>query len=380
MYFTLLFIAQPFLASWALLVKHVLRGRHGYPIFATKLLCVCVAVIASSKLPESDLANYLYALETAGSLDPSEFWGKYKGQPLYFGFLYLLGISGLISKKGFVFISVFATLYIVSTALRRLGMALGASPSLILAVTAIAILYPSFFDLSSHILRQMLAGSIVMLGLTCNEKQRGQHIVLLIIAVLIHSSALFLAIAATLRAPKRLSPAVGTVAVIMVFISLVFLANQLAPLALNLPYLGPIAWRLTFAEGGAELRAIPHLQIAMLTLCLGSALYLLANYKRIENEPLLEKISRTTVLLSGFVLSISFIPGLSELSLRFYFYLYFFGPMILLMLAKKNSLLTPPILSAACIMPAVFVIGLERSTWTYAISGFDVLSTLWFMW
>ena len=376
---TLFFICQPFLTSWGAYVHQIFKSRNNLSRFSSTLLCVSVALIATSKLPESDLLYYLTAIENANVLNRSDYFSQYNREPIYFGALYLLGLSGLVSKTFFVFISVFTIMYLTTKAIHRLGAALGASENLILAVIGIALLYPSYFDLAGHLLRQMLAGSLVMLGLTYSGGCNRRHIILLATAVLIHYSALFLVVVASLKAPRKLSPFVGLIAIVMVLLCSVYLLRALAPLALDIPYLSQIAARLIYATG-AELESIPILKIALLFTAFAAALYCLTIYRVTSELPSAEKIIKTTIVLCAFVFGASLFPELSELALRFYFYIYFFSPMILVIICQKSPFLRRPVQGIACLMPAVFLIGLHRSNWTYSLSGYDILSPLWFLW
>ena len=376
---SLLFIVQPFLTTWGSLATQVLKGRRNLAPFLAVLMCACLASIATSKFPESDLLGYFTAIDSATLHAPAQYFEKYPREPLYFGFLYFLGAAGLTSKAAFMFFSVFITLYITCKAIYRLGAATGTSENLILAVTAIAILYPSHFDLTGHLLRQMLAGSLMMLALTFSEKQGAHRVIWLLLALMIHYSVLLLVICAAIKAPRKLSPIAGLLAVVLVFLLSLLLARQFAPLALDIPYIQQIASRLVSAQG-PQLESIPILHMALLFAAFASALYCRTIYRVNSELQSVEKILQTTIILCLFIFGASFVPGLSEIALRFYFYLYFLSPMILMLICQKHPAFRRPVQGLACFMPAVFLIGLQRSEWTYAMSGYDLFSPLWLFW
>lgn len=328
------FLFFPFLTLVGIIIYFLLfkvsRPLYFYVLFA--LLALYIGAVNTTKVPESDLGVYYDSFRAVAFYSlpdylQSDYANKGK-EPVYYIFNYLIY---QFSGGNFVF---FVWLFTVTGYLFLFGAVYkfyrkihGDSLSILLAVCILAF-FNQYFNLTAHLVRQVLALSILMYYIVEKVFYHKNHYVLLVSAILIHSSVLFfvpLLFLPLLKKRLSLKKLIQLVAVLGVFI---FLGNKLLisfighlPLP---PAIGAVLGQLASLKPGDE-AGISQTLIWLISLPLfGILVYKLYIRKQYRKEEVY--FYNLYICLMFFVLGMS---GFPLLQYRFFYMTYAFLPFIL---------------------------------------------------
>ncbi len=292
------------------------------------LSALYLALVNVTKLPESDLATYLEAFEDARHLYLTTFLTINVREPLYYVLLYglanLLGVDGRV----YVFLSTLIPYLVFGTAVLRLCTALRLERRAELSLLVFLLFFPQLFSLSAHLFRQMLAASLVMLFLTDQAVTGRRRWGIGLLGMLVHYSSMPFLLLSLFQPLKRYSRVLSVLFHALTLVLVYALAVQVAPLFLDVPVLGMVFQRLVNGEG-AQLDPLTLPVLGSAVLYLAVALFSLARMSGPNLGTQDWTVMLCTVTVCVVVLMTSVEPTLSEIALRYYFYLYFLIGLVL---------------------------------------------------
>jgi len=362
----LIFLLNPFLAlvifGAYLNMNRKLRPDSYFYLFYF-LLALFLSFINMTKVPENDLAyhstQYLQAknYSYSGYLD---FIGK---EVAFYSFNYWFNYFTGGSIKYWVLVLTFASYFPFFVAIHKFQKRVSPDSQYILFSVCLAAFFPQLFSLSAHLMRQFIAGGLLVYFL--NEKLifNSNKWWLAIIGTLLHSSSLILfALAYVWFLKERPNKRNFHYFLILFFI----LGTYQVVSQLLLPIFSDsmsVSYALTRASKDTKFdlgsfAAINYFFIATLLYILFKEVYV-KNLQKIISG--VEHFGNIIVILTFFIL---INLQQSELSNRLFFYLCFFFPFIIPIALKRQSFsIIRKVLTLSIIL--FFLYRLEFGTWTY---------------
>lgn len=338
-----------------------------------------ISLVNTSKYPESDLENYVQAFLSAREMDLVEYLIIYNRELLYYLSLYLFALIPWSGIHSYIFFSTLLPYLIFGAALLRLGKSIGLDSHLILRLIISFIFFPQLFSLSGHLLRQFLAAALLMLFLSDFVVVGVRKWGVAFLGGLMHYSAVALLFLAIARPLRNFSPILN-LHLYSLLIPLVYMAAVLAaPVFLDFPVLGVIAGRISSGEGhDLESLGLPAVFMAIILGLLSFYGLIFKKFWREDGRAwLVYFISSVVVVL---VLAASANASLSEIALRYFFYLYFLIGLVVLLLCPTSKRLRFLVkLSPFLALPYYFY-KLGYGEWAYAPVGQLIFGPSWILW
>jgi EpsG family len=378
----LLFLIQPFLTLVMVVVLAMtindLPRRY---IYVVALIGSCyLGLINATKYPDSDLINYLDWFASARELPLNTFLLTNSREPLYF--LGLYGIANLpySSNQLFVFLSTLISYLIFLFAVIRTGVHLKIRGKVIIAYISLLLFFAPLFSLSAHLMRQFLAASIVTLFLSEYIASGKRRWGILLTAILIHYSAAVFIFVALLKKHDKLTSTISLVLYVVTLPLIYIVSKSVAPLFSDVPVLGFVFTRVA-AEEGADLENLSTIAILFsLAMILVSTLNMRLLRRTAGTEAGLWCVNIGVIIIGIISIIANTQTQLSEIAIRFFFYLYFLSGLTLSM--QIASLTSPQRLLAACslIVYPLFTYKLQFGEWSYAPLSNLLISPSWHLW
>lgn len=343
------------------------------------LVSLYLALVNVTKLPESDMANYLVTFAEAQQVDITTYLLLNTREPIYYLSLYglanLPGVDGLV----YVFLSTLLPYLIYGTALLRLGKALHIDHRALLSVLIVLMFLPQLFSLSAHLFRQFLAACLVMLFLSEHTVTGRRRWGVGLLGMMVHYSAIPFVLLSFIKPLKRYSAKVSVLFNALILLALYALLVQIAPLLLDVPVFGIVFQRLVNGEG-AELEplTLPALGVAALFLAIS-----LVTFTCISSQALganAWSLHLCTAIVCVVVLLSSMQPTLSEIATRYFFYLYFLIGFWLIVLMKRIPVTRWAVHGLALLSLPLFFYKLAYGEWIFAPLGSLLVEPTWLLW
>ena len=371
---SILFFFQPILAIVALTIVCLSLEKP-----SLLLLIVLVSMIACylgllnlTRIPESDLDNYLEMLTRARKFGLTEFLVMHQKDPGYFLYIYLLANLPWSNDGIFIFVSTVLPYGIVLAALARFGCKLKLPSHVIVGVLVFFAFFPPLFNNSAHLLRQFLAGALIAwfyIDYTSGGKRPWW---ILLLAITMHTSALIFLLLALVGSIRKYSPGklLMIAALVLSLLLLLLLLRFVGPYLTSMPYLGDIIQSLQLS------RSVEHTTLGIAPLLLLFAVFTFVLYKQcvsLQSQQVVTREMAGNLYISTFFLSLftgwAHFAGETMLATRFLLYIYFLvGPILLLAIADMphKKIFTGTILVA---IPIYFVYTVVSGVWTYGGYG-----------
>ncbi len=355
------------------------------------LLSVWLSLINVTKIPAGDQLGYLQYFNQARDMDMVLWWREVTGgsmkEPLFYLFTYFSQyfFAGQ-SKIYFFFLSLINyVLLFITTA--KLAKAVNAG--FIYAFTGIIIsaFFTQYFSLTLHVVRQIIACTLVLYGIVLRAIDGRPHYVVILCAVLVHTSVAFLAILGCIpwfyNKLKRWQIMICST-ILVLFILLFGTIGKLL-----LEYSGEGVTSYAFSrmkddatDGSGEVSLlllliilVPMIFISLKLVCfdLPRNRYKLVSCNGRETSPFYP-IAYIFIILSGFILGMS---GAPLIQYRFAMMSYTFIPIIIPYLFYKTNVIKYVYLPLICIFFIVrFFIYHNVGTFKYAPISDLILNTL----
>lgn len=338
-----------------------------------------LALVNATKFPDSDMANYLQSFVDAQQLDLVTYLQLNTREPLYY--LSLYGVSRLpgADAKLYIFLSTFIPYLIYGSAVLRLGAALHVDRKSLLSLLIFLFFIPQLFSLSAHLLRQFLAASLVMLFLSDYAVIGRRRWGVGMLGVMIHYSTMPLVLQTFLQPFRGRSGVSNAVFYVVALFVVYTLAVQVAPIFLDVPVLGMVFGRIANGKG-ADLQPLTLPALVTVFSLLGMSFFCLANNNGkilgVQGWPVLF----CTVIVCVIVLISSTQPTLSEIALRYFFYLYFLSGLVLVVLMLRIPMIGTIVHALALLSLPMFFYKLAYGEWAFAPVELLLFESAWMLW
>lgn len=153
-------------------------------------MCAFVAAwVLCHRVPESDLAVILAQYEEAELAETAHEYAVTQGkEPVFYLYMFWCSRIGL-SQKAFVFLSAFIIYLSILGAIVAVAKRAQLNAQSVILAMAITFLFPPLFNISTHLLRQMLAAGIVITAFAQHGSSARKRVLILILSTLVHTSA-----------------------------------------------------------------------------------------------------------------------------------------------------------------------------------------------
>ena len=377
----LLFVLQPFLTLFLMvflgLTKELASRKFVYLI---AFLGSCyLGLINTTKLPDSDLLNFLDWYRIAQNLHLVDYLILKSREPLYFISLYGIANIPFSSPQLFIFFSTLVSYFIFLIAIIRASIHLGLREKLIIGLIILFLFFAPLFSLSAHLMRQFLAGTIIVLFFSEYIISGKRKWLILLSAVLVHYSSIIFVPIVFLKKIRMFSSSISIVLSLSGLALMYSIAKVTSPLFAKIPVLGFVFDRIA-AQDGAELGA---LSLPTISFTFISAFMSFLNMRYIR-RPIasngLWAINMSVIAIAVIALLANIQTQLSEIALRFFFYIYFLLGLSLpiYMASRKSSARFLPVILLIEIL--FFAYKLQFGEWAYAPLNVLLFAPSWLLW
>lgn len=331
------FVINPFLAM--VFLYHMItfqRSSKGRLLFFSFCVAWFLGAINYTKVLESDLLTYFEQFEMIKSVSVFEYLAFIGKEPGYYFLKYMMYYIVGGDFKVYVFIFTVASYYLLFYTIYRLLLHLKKEYFVVFAIMLIGF-FPPYFSVSAHLMRQFLAASFILYFMVEYIFYDNKKWVVLLLAILTHTTCIFFVPFIFLKfLSKRVEIKRGIVIVSMgAIISLTYMkiSGFFASVTAGYPMVYYIFSRLEapITQDDGAISLIPLLLLVIMMLM---ALWKL--YVKREGDTRLIHFLNIFLLFSLFII---FTLNQPLLSLRFYFYVYSFLPLLFFVnLRNSNSL------------------------------------------
>lgn len=337
-----------------------------------------LGLINTTKSPDSDLTTYMVWYGAADDYGLFEYLLIFTREPLYYIWMYFISYVTLGSELAFIFISTFLPYFLILLNIARIGKFLSLCNQVIILILLCFIFFGPLFSLSAHLMRQFLAGALVFTFYTSWIVSGRRPWWLLILAALMHYSALIFLVFSVVQPLRRLGSLFSLFfAAFIFFVAFVFLKMVSGSLS-SLPALGLIFSRIA-AEEGADIGHLSLISIAFVIFLTIVSIAVIQS-KIILNKKNLFNVCATVILIALIALVANMHGGTVEIAKRYYFYEYFLAALIFpLLVYISNSKKLISITALAFVVPQFFI-NLEIGVWGYMSLPTLFLLPSWLVW
>ncbi|QNF32324.1 EpsG family protein [Adhaeribacter swui] len=379
----ILFILNPFISIvllGILLAIDKTIDKKFYYIFYL-LLAFFLGFINMTKVPESDLgfhaSKYLYVSQYS-FLDYLSWFEK---EPVFYAFNYIFYYISGGSVKFWVFVITVFPYFILFISLDKFHSKVNVNKRYILFSIVLAAFFPQLFSLSAHLIRQFIAGAIIVYFLVDKLIYGNNKWWLAILGVLIHSTSILifpLAYLSFLKEKLGKGNIVYFVGLIFILFTYQYFAQLLLPYFTGIESIHYILERAS-VDNTFELEKFSALNYVFIGVLLVITLY---NQYKEELDINITGFNHLANIILLFVIFILMNLRQTELALRLFFYLFFFFPLIVPLVLKKNPFDKKFSFASVSISIILFFFyRLDTGTWNYddkekivLSSSFDFLS------
>lgn len=361
----LIFLLNP--VGGLIWIFSILYGRMGikndfYKIFYF-LLSVFLGFINLTKIPESDLASHASRFLAASNFSYLEYLIFFGKEVSFYSINYLIYYLFNGSVNVWILIITILSYYLYFYSIHKFFRFFKVNNRILLFAIILAAFFPQLFSLSAHLIRQFLAATVMIYFLIEKIFYKKNCWYLIPLGVFVHSSSLFFFIFAYLNFLKE-KPNKSNIRFFIILIgSLVF--YQISA-KLILPFtsgLGPVYYIFERASLDTTFELGSFLFWDYLFLILLSLIFIYSSTK-IKLAGYSEELNHFVNIFLILVFFILINLEQSELSNRFFFYVWFFVPFIIpLFLLEKTKIVLRNLVMTA-LLP-FFFFQLSYGTWHY---------------
>jgi hypothetical protein len=375
------FLVQPFLVLTVFVIYTSLkslnnsRGLWGVLFLGSLYL----ALINVTKIPESDMANYLLSFLDAQQVDLSSYLQLYPREPFYYFLLFGLANFPGIDGRVYVFLSTLAPYLIYGTAVLRLGKFLKVENKAMLSLLIFILFLPQLFSISAHLHRQFLASSLVMLFLAEQAITGKRRWAIGLFGMMIHYSSLFVPLLSFLKPLKRYGGIISVVLHALILLIFYSIALKIAPHLIEMPVLGIVFQRLVDAEG-AELDPLTLLPLLTAAFLLLGSFFILAEQQKHHFNVQAWPLMVCTSIICVIVLVSSLQSTLTEIAVRYFFYLYFLIGLVLVFFMYRAPISRYAVYILSFLFVPFFFYKVSFGEWTFAPLSMLLFEPAWELW
>ncbi|WP_237134317.1 EpsG family protein [Pseudohongiella sp. O18] len=331
---------------------------------------VAIALLNTTKVPESDLYNYLLFYEQATSVSMDEYLSARDYRDPFFHWLsFIIARVSNANHLIYVFVITFVVFLFFLKAVENIGRSSGLSASIVLILVIAAAFFGPSVSLSGHLLRQMLAGSLVCYFISTldNTQPSKFNWVYLLLSVLTHISVFlfFPILVARIYQGSKYSKYFNAGALLLFVSFSVFLFSSAGRTVLSdAAFIGVLVARSSSLDG-ADIQALSLLSLLIIfATFMISVFIVLLKMKGKLTGPLPTIGSTLSLYLISFVL-ITYLLGGNEISSRYFFFVYMLmlALLPLALVGFKNKRIVA--LTVLLLSLASFYISVIDGVWQY---------------
>lgn len=369
------FSVQPFFTFIiSALLGLFLNTKSSYYIYIIIVLgSLYLGLINLTKIPESDLVNYLYSFNQAKNLNFKEFLILHPREPLYTIIVYILGNIYFLSDKHFLIATTAIPYVIFLVSVVQLSLHLNLRNRSILALVLLLLFFPQIFNISAHLVRQFIASSICFYVVSKYLTTGKRKVVTAIVAFFIHffvSLFFFLIFIMRYAHSKRYPPSLTIVSsIFLLCISYFTIYAIVLNLPANILLFHAITSRIINPAGQIDFNPMGLSQYVFIITILSCAIYNLKGNSSHFRTINFKIVHRAIIAFCLLILISSFIPTFSEVTLRFSMLLYFASGLVLpyTLMRVNNRINTEFILIIFIpVVIGLFFLNSQFGTWQYA--------------
>lgn len=322
---TSLFVFSPILGglfSYFSLLFIVEEKKKVLPCFA--ILSALLGLINALKIPTSDLQNYLEMFRAVENNNFIEYIFSEGKEPIFFTLNYILFHLVNGSETAYIILFTFICYFILFFSIWKMHLYLRLGLFQFMLAIGVAFLFPNLFSLSAHLMRQFLAGSILLYVLVQYIFYDKRNIILFVLAGFTHTTA-FIFSCMFLPILKKKILLKNLMIVLILFGAIFFIVNIFADSIFSLfsfvPFLSYSFLRISNVETSIDLEQVSYLSFFLQSFIV----YIFFNlYKKgkVKDKPIQILFYISLMLL----LFVAYNFNNTEIALRFSFFSYFLFP------------------------------------------------------
>lgn len=330
-------------------------------------LSLFLGLINSGKMLESDLGGYFHQFNSCGFFSLWEYMSLKVKEPLFWFFTYIIYHLTAGNFSVYIIVCTFTIYFFLYYSIYKFFLFFNKRQLILYAVLAITLFTP-YFSLTGHIIRQTISASLIIYYIVDYILYDKNPIVVLICALLIHSSAWFFVPLIFLKFFRK-KITVGKLliaipAVVIIARLYIYIFKYLTMITAGVPTVSYVFSRLTreVKEQGAELGVV---SLVFVLLLLSISVYVVYFKKDVDKR---------LIHFYNLFLALGFFVFLTQeqtlLSLRFYFYCYSFIPFVVFYPVNlKYKIYILPSLLLMMFLALKFLTYIDYGVWTYDTAG-----------
>jgi hypothetical protein len=335
--------------------------------FLLFLLASYLSLINVTKFPESDLWNYINVFNDISNGNYENF--RVVSMMREQGFFQFIRVLTEITddEKLFVLLSSFFAYLLFLYALNSILQLYGLSATVRAFYIISAAFFPFLFSLSSHIIRQFMAASILVYSVSMLERRRGLAIVAFLLSISFHISVLFFLVFVPI-AMQAVQRKKSTIRLLLYYCFGAMVVLLVIAMLLNNPLIALILSRAS-GGGGTQLLEVGLFPQVFNAVVLGislSNIFFFDRRGKWVSSSLFNTVNYITMTLSVLIIIFSVFQINSEITTRYLFYQYFFVWLILPPFVQHFKEMKWVLVVMAATCTSMFFFYLEFGPWHYA--------------
>lgn len=365
-------LLYPLLPFWSIILLSAIfavNSQYKERIFILYLflLSLYLGLINATKIPESDLIGYIDIFEDVEYYSFRTYIFLAGKEPVFFLYNYIIYYLIGGNTSSYIIITTVIAYMFFFCAINKF-LRLYSKNSIIIFSIIIAAFFPQLFSLSAHLIRQFLAASILLYAIVLKLFYNKKVWFFLLMAVLIHSTTLLFIPLMYLKPLKnKLSVKNGTF-ILLLIVGVGLFLPTVSEIIVNSVGNNIFTYAFTRVNrANIELEELSVLSFVVLAIIF-FILILIQYHKSGEKIRILTPgiIHLANIFL---IYAIFIIANLNntEISLRFFFFTYFFFPLLVplsFLMVKNNLIFIKGLISIAFII--FFIYKLKYGAWEYA--------------
>jgi len=340
--------------------------------------------INATKVPDNDLIQYYKYFDLAGQYNFFDYVSLKAKEPAFYAITYIMYYITLGSETAYVAAITFCAYFFLLYAVLKYYKYIFDDSHVIAFALIIVAFLPQLFSMSAHLIRQFLGGGIFFLALVNYLFYDKKSWFLVLLAVFIHSTVLLFVPFMYLKIFKGKKSILSICIYVLCMMVMFNYSQQISTSVLNI--LGDNVITYPFKRFGQktyyDLKDLSVMGYVVFGVLVVVVSFVYSNKKLFigsqGHSPIYQFCNIFIVLVIFIILNISE----SELSVRYFVYVYMFVPFIFpLIILEKNNVAFLTRISISILSIVYFVYKLKFGVWDYAdLSVLLYSSVINFVW
>jgi hypothetical protein len=382
---TLLFFVQPFITLWVImLLLWFYKPMQSWMLGMFALFgAAFIALINTTKVPDSDLEKYLNWYESVSNVGIIEFLSLFTREYAYYFWMYSISLFSAGDKYVFIFLSSWIPYLILMLSILLVcrNFNIGTRTAALIMLTFL--FFAPLFAISAHLLRQFFAAAMVTIFFAKRIVEQKNSWWIIVVATFVHYSAFIFLPLILIKSSRKLSIPLNVLLSFTMLLSIFLVAKAASGFLTNIPIFGLIFQRIS-AE---EIPVVIGLSFnAMIFVVFILALTATVMWSRVgqfgqQGIGLYEVHLYIVTLLIGTIVVVSnLFVNTAEIAMRIYFYLYFLSALVVSMYFVNHRKSLPALIALSMVVTIQFFLSLDMGVWRYAPVNKILFLPVWEVW